>query len=101
MFILNEKLQFISVTCLWSHGVDKWGQYGLEPTVPTSTPMFSPWVGNRWSRMRQRGQLISFSGGVTSLLGRGKNIDLAAVWPSLIIYPLATGAEVRDSFPQV
>ena len=39
-FILNEKLQFISVTYLWSHGVDEKGQSGLEPVDPTATPMF-------------------------------------------------------------
>ena len=33
-FILNEKLQFISVTYLWSHGVDEKGQSGLEPAHP-------------------------------------------------------------------
>ena len=38
----DEKLQFISVTSLWSHGVDEMGQFGLEPadpTAPTATPM--------------------------------------------------------------
>ena len=37
---MNEKLQFIPLTYLWSHGVDEKGQYGLEPADPTATPMF-------------------------------------------------------------
>ena len=40
-FILNEKLQFISVTYMWSHGVDEKCQSGLQPAYPTATPMFS------------------------------------------------------------
>ena len=38
-FILNKKLQFISVTYLSSHGVEEKAQSGLEPADPTATPM--------------------------------------------------------------
>ena len=61
-FILREKLQFISVTYLWSDGVGEKGQSGLELADPTATPSPSPrpqcffsrdpWVENRCSKGR-------------------------------------------------
>ena len=65
-FIINEQLQFISVTYLWSRGVNEKGQCGLEPTdsalgpqaphrepnVFPRNPMWGrePWVENRCNR---------------------------------------------------
>ena len=53
---MNEKLQFISVTYLWSHGVDVKGQSGREPADPSATPgpatpfgVATPGLRNRWS----------------------------------------------------
>ena len=76
-FILNEKLQFISLTYLLSHGVDEKGQSGLEPADPTATPMFfrATWgrdlsVENCWTIT---GSIISLS---TAVLYGGGNLKV-------------------------